>query len=126
MRSCEWIDRDPMVHHVYRHIPAGFAGFYPDDIGGLRRHMAFRTVADDIGKIFVVGYFAKIMIIGRMASLAAPGIVGVIVVAAVVRVMAGQAVHIAHLKTFAGSQQGHLVAMHVGLAGADMCRYDEM
>ena len=109
-----------MIHHKYGSVPARLAGFYPDDIGGLLRHMAPRTVVDDKGKISVVGVCTKIMFFGGMASLTAPGIVGVVVVAAGMRVMAGRTVHIAHPKTFAGSQQGHLVAMYVGLLGADM------
>jgi hypothetical protein len=108
-----------MIHHKYGGIPACFAGFNPDDIGCLCRHMAPRTVADDEGEIFVAGRnFAKIMLVRRMAGLTAPGIGGVIVVVAGMRVMAGRAVHTAHAKTLAGSQQGHLIAMHVGLLDA--------
>ena len=125
-RSCEWVDRYPMIHHKYGSVPARLAGLYPDDIGCLLRHMASSTVADDKGKIAVVGLFAKIMFFGGVASLAAPGIVGIVVMAACMRVMTGRTVHIAHSKTFAGGQQGHLVAMYVGLLRAGMCIDDIM
>lgn len=120
------IDCYQVVHHGYGGISGGFAGLYPYDAGGLRRHMAADTVAHDESKILVSCNFAKIMVVGGMASLAAPGVGRVVMVVARMRVMTGRAVHVALHKAFTGSPQGHLIAVHIGGAVADVCGYGKM
>ena len=103
-----------MIDHKDRCIRIALGGFDLYDIGSLCGHMACRTIGPKKAGIHAVGYFTKIMIGGGVTTLTALRYTGVVSVVVDVGIVAGAAIHVAHPKTFAGSQQCRLVAVNVG------------
>ena len=103
-----------MIDHKDRCIPVALGGFDLYDIRCLSWHMTCRTIGPKKAGIHAVGYFTKIMIGGGVTTLAALRYAAIVSVVVDMGVVAGAAIHVTHPKTFAGSQQCRLVAVHVG------------
>jgi hypothetical protein len=120
------VDGYMVIYHENSRISIGLCSFDFYDIGGLRRHMAFCAALSEVGDILRIGDSAKIMIGDRVTTLTTLGIADVIAALVAMGVVTGRAIHIAHLKTFTGSKQGHLIAVNVGPVGRHMGRHYEM
>ena len=115
-----------MIDHKDRCIPVALGSLDLYDIGSLSRHMTCRTIGPQKTGIHTVGYFTKIMIGGGVTTLAALRYAGEVSMVVDMGIMAGTAIHVAHPKTFAGSQQCRLVAVNVGTVRDGMERERKM
>jgi hypothetical protein len=115
-----------MIDHKDRRIRVRLGGLDLYDIGSLCGHMTCCTIGPQKTRIHAVGYFTKIMIGSGVTTLAALRYAGVVSVVVDMGVVTGAAIHVAHPKTFAGSQQCRLVAVNVGTVRDGMERERKM
>ena len=103
-----------MIDHIDRCIGGRLGGLEFYDIRSLCGHMTSCAIGPQKAGIHAVGYFTKIMIGGGVTTLAALRYAAIVSVVVDMGVVAGIAIHIAHLKALTGSQQCRLVAVHIG------------
>ena len=115
-----------MIDHENGCIRVGLGRLDLYEVRSLCGHMTSCAIGPQKAGIHAVGYFAKIMIGGGVATLAALRNTGEVSMVVDMDVVTGVAIHVAHLKALTGSQQCRLVAVYVGAVRNGMERERKM